>query len=166
MHSQPPGDISQALPIHREESAQRAAVAQFLDPAPPPFGVSSKPFQDSGHSRTGHRIAWWSRSENTSPRCSCPWPTTPSGCYSRSRSGWWCRCQKPAATRGARKGGRVRNVVPVSPSPRRSLILSFRLPEYSCFRLGRPEASLPSPHLVLGFQPSRNRARRARPMAH
>jgi hypothetical protein len=49
MHTQTSSDVSQSLPIHREESAQQSAVAQFLDPTPPAFGVASQTFQDSGH---------------------------------------------------------------------------------------------------------------------
>jgi hypothetical protein len=49
MDTQTPRDVSQSLPVHREESAQQSAVAQFLDPTPPAFGVASQTFQDSGH---------------------------------------------------------------------------------------------------------------------
>ena len=49
MHTQTLRDVAQSLPIHREESAQQAAVAEFLDPTPPAFGVASQPFQDSRH---------------------------------------------------------------------------------------------------------------------
>src|SRR5580693_9410120 len=49
MDTQTPRDVSQSLPIHREESAQQSAVTEFLDPRPPAFGVASQTFQDSGH---------------------------------------------------------------------------------------------------------------------
>ena len=49
MHTQTPRDISQSLPIHREESAQQAAVTELLDPSPSAFGIAPQPFQDSRH---------------------------------------------------------------------------------------------------------------------
>jgi hypothetical protein len=57
MDTQTPRDVAQSLPIHREESAQQSAVAQFLDPTPPAFGVASQPFQDSGHFGRDHGFA-------------------------------------------------------------------------------------------------------------